>query len=85
MFKPIAIIMVLGILSVVEAIGNSIDPSTYANIQDIKTNHLALDLEVNFDNNTLKGTATHYMEVVSDNVQFVWFDAVGIDIHYITP
>ena len=76
--------MVIGVLSVVNAIGNSIDSSTYGNIQEVKTNHLALDLEVNFDNKTFKGNATHHLEVVSDNVQYAWFDAVGLDVHYVT-
>ena len=29
--------------------GNDIDPSTYGNIQEVRTSHLKLDLEVDFD------------------------------------
>ena len=84
MIKTISAMMILGVLSVVNAMGNTIDSSTYGNIEEIITNHLALDLEISFDNKTFKGNATHYMEVVSDNVQYAWFDAVGLDIHTVT-
>lgn len=37
------------------------DPHTYSNIQEIRTEHLHLDLEVNFDNKTVYGVARHTM------------------------
>ena len=70
MFKTIQALFVIGVLSMVTStstIGNSIDSSTYGNIDEIRTQHLALDLEINFDNKTFKGTATHTMMFQGDD------------------
>ena len=84
MIKTISAMLVIGVLSVVNAMGNSIDSSTYGNIEEVRTRHLELDLMVDFDTKTFSGNATHHLEVVSDNVQYAWFDTVGIDLHNVT-
>lgn len=84
MIKTISAMLVIGVLSVVNAMGNSIDSSTYGNIEEVRTRHLELDLLVDFDTKTFSGNATHHLEVVSDNVQYAWFDTVGIDLHNVT-
>ena len=51
------------------------DNSTYGNIDQIRTEHLQLYLDVDFDNRTLSGVANHVMDVVAetDIAQFdVW-------------
>merc|ERR1712195_416706 len=83
LLKTISAMLSLGVLSLVTAIGNNIDTSTYGNIEEIRTSHVGLDLEISFDNRTFKGSANHIMDVVADNVQYVWFDAIGLDIHYV--
>lgn len=40
---------------------SSKDPHSYSNIHEIRTEHLSLDLEVNFQNKTIYGVARHTM------------------------
>ncbi len=40
------------------------DPSTYGNMEVIKTNHFDLNITVDFDNKSVKGTNTLTMEAV---------------------
>ena len=47
------------LISFASAIGNSIDVSTYGNIQEVATGNVQFDLQVNWDNRTLSGTAMH--------------------------
>ena len=64
----------------VNAIGNSIDPSTYANIEEVRSTHLSLDLNVDFNTTTLSGSIVHNMTIMADNVQSVFFDSVSLNI-----
>ena len=70
-------------LATCSPMGNSIDQSSYSNIEKAWTHHLDLELEVDFDKQVLHGSATHNvtLDVFGDGVTSVWFDIVGIDIH----
>jgi len=62
-------------------LGNPTDSSTYANIDEVRTEHLDLDFKVDFQTEKFVGTATHIMEIVGDQgVNQVVFDVVGIDV-----
>ena len=61
--------------------GNSKDVSTYANIDDVTTQHLDLDFAVNFPGRYFIGSVTHTMLTHKDGLLSVWLDKVGIDIH----
>ena len=61
--------------------GNDIDSSTYANIQEVRTQHLKLDLEVDFEKKQFRGYAMHSLEILKNNTDGIYFDIVGIDIH----
>ena len=50
-----------------------LDPPSYSNFQEINTNHLHLDLEINFENKTIYGVARHTMNNTS-NVDTATFD-----------
>lgn len=65
------------------SIGNSLDSSTYANIEEVITEHINLDFTVDFDASTFDGNVILTMKTVSDNVSSVFLDAVGMDIHSI--
>ena len=66
--------------SFVSAIGNSIDPSTYANIQEAKTDHMNFNFEVDFDREAFVGKVTHTLSIIQDNVKSIFFDSQGIDV-----
>jgi len=59
-----------------------IDAHSYANLKDIHTVHLHLDLDINFENQTIYGVARHQMSHHQTN-QAV-FDIKNIDIQRIT-
>ena len=59
MFKSISII-VIALLAKVKA-AEPTDSSTNANIDEVRTSHLALDLKVFFENKTISGKAMHIM------------------------
>ena len=59
---------------------NHIDPSTYANIHEVVTNHLGLDFEVDFDARQFKGYVYFMMESKVNHLEHVVLDAVGIDV-----
>lgn len=63
---------------------NSMDPSTYANIDDIRTTHLNLDIFVDFDNKSFIGNVTHDMTCIKNtsNAVFDYQGIVPIDAHY---
>ena len=46
--------------------GNKKDVSTYANIDDVVTQHLDLDFAVNFDGRFFEGSVTHTMLAQKD-------------------
>ena len=58
------------------------DPHSYANVHDIRTEHLHLDLDVNFDNQTIYGVARHKMS--EHSVSQAIFDVKGLEIMKVT-
>lgn len=62
------------------AIGNSIDPSSYANIDEAKASHIAFDFTVDFNSKSFVGKVTHTLTIVQENVKSVFFDAQGVDV-----
>ena len=58
------------------------DIHSYANISEIRTEHLHLDLDVNFENQTIYGVARHKMSAHSTD-QAV-FDVKGLEIMKVT-
>lgn len=58
------------------------DVHTYANIKDVRTEHLDLDLDVNFENNTIYGTVTHHLSKHSTDKFIV--DIKGLEIVKVT-
>ncbi len=59
------------------------DPHSYANIEDIRTKHLHLELDVNFDNQTIYGVARHQMENLK-GVDTAIFDIKFLEIQKVT-
>ena len=60
--------------------GNSKDVSTYANIDDVVTQHLDLNFAVHFDGKYFDGSVTHTMLTKKDGLLTVYLDKVGIDV-----
>ncbi len=58
------------------------DVHSYANIEDIRTKHLHLELDVNFENKKIYGIARH--EMSDHNVNQAIFDIKGLEIIKIT-
>lgn len=58
------------------------DPHTYSNIHEIRTEHLHLDLDVNFDNKTVYGVARHTMSKHSTDTAI--FDIKELKIQKVT-
>lgn len=58
------------------------DNHSYSNIHKIRTKHLHLDLDVNFENKTVYGIARHEMENFGADTAI--FDIKGLDIQKIT-
>lgn len=70
-------------VSPTEVIADSVfDNHSYANISQIRTKHLHLDLDVNFDNKTVYGVARHEMENLGTDTAI--FDIKGLNIQKIT-
>ena len=76
-------LVVLGALfiSSSQSIGNSIDSSSYANIDEVFTEHIALDFEVDFVSKTFNGNVVLSMLTVTDEVSSVFLDSAGLDVH----
>lgn len=75
------LILICGLVTqFTQAIGNSIDVSSYANIDEVQANHLELDFSVNFDLKQFDGKATHTMQIMKENVTSVFFDAEGMTV-----
>lgn len=49
----------------------STDPTTQSNYLDVYTTHVSLDWLVNFDNETISGSATHKLTVASPHAKEV--------------
>ena len=56
------------------------DNSTYANINQIRTEHLHFDLLVDFDTYSFVGNVVHHMVVMSSNVSVAQFDIWDINV-----
>lgn len=70
-------------ISPTEVLADSVfDNHSYANIRQIRTKHLHLDLDVNFENKTIYGVARHEMENFGSDTAI--FDIKGLDIQKIT-
>lgn len=70
-------------VSPTEILADSVfDNHSYANIRQIRTKHLHLDLDVNFENKTIYGVARHEMENFGSDTAI--FDIKGLDIQKIT-
>ncbi len=70
-------------VSPTEVIADSVfDNHSYANINQIRTKHLHLDLDVNFENRTVYGVARH--EMVNSGTDTAIFDIKGLEIQKIT-
>ena len=48
--------------------GNSIDSSSYGNIEEIRTEKLHMNLTVSFDDESFTGYAVHELEALKDGV-----------------
>lgn len=58
------------------------DNHSYSNIRQIRTKHLHLDLDINFENKTVYGIARHKMENFGADTAI--FDIKGLDIQKVT-
>ena len=58
------------------------DPHSFANIQQIRTKHLSLDLEIDFNNKTIYGVARHQMS--ASTCKTAIFDINGESIRKVT-
>lgn len=61
---------------------SSYDDHSYSNIKEIRTTHLDLELEVNFNNKTIYGVARHTMKNFGSDTAI--FDIKGLQIQKIT-
>src|SRR5690606_18533494 len=61
---------------------NTIDSHSYSNHVEVKTKHLHLELEVNFENQTIYGVARHEMDKHNSDVAI--FDMKGLKIKKVT-
>ncbi len=61
----------------------AIDQHSYSNIHEIRTKHIDLELDVNFENKTIYGVARHTMERIKDTDTAI-FDVNGPTIQKVT-
>lgn len=59
------------------------DAHSFSNFNEIRTKHIDLELDVNFDNKTIYGVARHKMEKLKDTDTAI-FDINGLEIQKIT-
>lgn len=70
-------------VSPTEIIANQeIDDHTYSNYKEIHTKHLHLELDVNFENQSIYGVARH--EMINNGTDTAIFDIKGLEIQKIT-
>lgn len=70
-------------ISPTEVIADSVfDNHSYSNIRQVRTKHLHLDLDINFENKTVYGVARHEMENFGADTAI--FDIKGLNIQKIT-
>lgn len=60
------------------------DPTSLSNLDEVKTNHIHLDLAVDFTAKTLAGSAELEIEAIADNVAKVVLDTSFIAIHSVS-
>lgn len=60
------------------------DPTSQSNIDELKTNHIHLNLTVDFSAKTLSGSAELELEAIADNVSKVVLDTSYINVRSIT-
>ncbi|KAI7817239.1 hypothetical protein BC939DRAFT_402867 [Gamsiella multidivaricata] len=60
------------------------DPTSLSNLDEVKTNHIHLDLAVDFTAKTLTGTAELEVEAIVDNISKVILDTSYIAIHSVS-
>jgi len=75
-----ALIPVLSCLASLVLAGNPTDPSTYANIDQVKSTHLRLIMNVRFEDKAIDGVAVHNMKALIDSPGYVLLDHRGMDI-----
>lgn len=80
MFVAKSLALLAGLVSAVGDWGNSKDPSTYSNIEQANSQHVHLDITVDFPNKKFDGMVTHNMISHIDSLTEVYFDIVGIDV-----
>jgi aminopeptidase N len=61
---------------------STFDNHSYSNVHQIRTKHLHLDIDVNFDNKTIYGVARH--EMINNGTDTAIFDIKGLKIQKIT-
>ncbi|KAG9326732.1 hypothetical protein KVV02_008622 [Mortierella alpina] len=60
------------------------DPTSQSNLDEIKTNHIHLNLAVDFDAKILSGTAELEVEAITDNVTKLILDTSYIDVRSVS-
>lgn len=78
-----ALSLLVGLASAAGSPFNSRDNSTYANIDEVHSEHVHLEIYPNFTNSTLSGFVEHSMHVHIDDLTQVYMDIVGIQINQI--
>jgi len=66
------------------ASAQNIDPHSFANFDQVKVKHIDLDLDVDFDSSTLKGSATLKFERVVPNATILVLDTRDLNITNVT-
>ncbi|KAF9975726.1 Leukotriene A-4 hydrolase [Actinomortierella ambigua] len=60
------------------------DPNSQSNLDQIKTSHIHINLNVNFSSKILAGSAELDIEAIADNVSHLILDTSFIDIHAVS-
>jgi aminopeptidase N len=56
------------------------DPSTLSNINEVQTNHIELNLRVDFEHKILDGSVTLSIITITDNINKVILDTKSLNI-----
>lgn len=62
----------------------SVDPSTYANVDEVVTRNIALDWTVNFEARNITGSATLTCQVVASSASKLVLDTRDIKVARVT-
>ena len=60
------------------------DPTSQSNIDELKTNHIHLDLTVDFSAKTLAGSAELELEAIADKVSKIVLDTSYIEVRSVS-